>query len=93
MDNYCNYHNPEWCKKFDGLTNFGRKVKIDGNTLYIVHKAPGRVPVYEKIFGNLYRQTKDKKYETELCKLSLCNLKESTLIDVLESYGFEIGGK
>lgn len=95
MDNYCNYHNPEWCKKFDGLRSGLYKTQIDGNTFYIVFEIPDCNPVYKKIFKNLYRKVEKGKanQESVMCVLVMCKLKESTLIDVLESYGFEIGEK
>lgn len=94
MDKYCDYHNPEWCKRFNGLRNAHYKIKIEGNTLYVIYQATERIPVYKKLFGNIYRKTNEfKRNETSVCALVMCKLKESTLINVLESYGFEIWEK
>lgn len=93
MNDYCNYHSAEWCKRFNGIRNGFYKTQIDGNTFYIVHEIPDCNPVYKKIFKNIYRKVEKerKNQETVMCTLVLCKMKESTLIDVLKSYGFEIG--
>lgn len=95
MESYCNYYNPEWCKRFHGLRSGLYKTQIDGNTFYIISEIPDCNPVYRKIFKNLYRKVEKerKNQETAVCALPMCKLKESTLIGVLESYGFEIGGQ
>lgn len=93
MEDYCDYHSTEWCKRYDGLRNAYYKVKIDGNTLYVIHQATERVPIYKKIFGNIYRKTnKFERNETAICTLVMCRMKESTIIDVLKSFSFDVGG-
>ena len=36
--NYCNYHNAEWCKRFDGVKTTLYETRIEGNTLYVLHR-------------------------------------------------------
>ena len=89
MSDYCNYHDREWCRQFDGLRNANYKVKIYGNTLYVIHQSTERVPVYKKIFGNIYRKTdRFDRSEKSVCALVMCGMKEDTIIDVLKSFGF-----
>lgn len=92
METYCDYNNPKWVEKFHGLRNARYRTKIEGNTLYVIHQAPSYVPVYKKVFRNLYilLKTEKRNYESVVCMLVMCKMKESTIVDVLESYGFEI---
>ncbi len=93
MEDYCNYWSEEWCKRYDGLRNVHYKVKIVGNTLYVIHQAAKREAVYKKLFGNIYRKTnRFERTEDAICTLVMCNMKESTIVDVLKSFGFEVKG-
>lgn len=92
MSDYCDYHNAEWCKRFDGIKNHSYKTRIEGNTLYIIERIVVCDPVYKKLFGRLYFRTNSviSKEPPAKCTIPMCNLKESTMIEMLKSYGFEI---
>lgn len=89
MKAYCDYNNAEWVKRFDGLKNPYYKTKIEGNTIYIISRDTKRALVYKKIIGNLYRLTGEVE-EKNVCHFGMCKMHERILIEILDSFGFEV---
>lgn len=83
MEDYCDYWSAEWRKKFHNIKTKRYKTEIQGNTLYVLHKHSILVSVFNKLIH---------KFEPYVEMIHMCKLKESTLIDKLKKYGFEIKG-
>lgn len=77
--NYCNYHNAEWCKRFDGVKTTLYETRIEGNTLYVLH----RRSFIDRLFHRPSRHA--------VCTIIMVNLSESILIEKLKEYGFKVG--
>lgn len=81
MEDYCDYWNAEWCKRFHNIKTKRYKTEIQGNTLYVLRKHSFLVSAFNKLIH---------KFEPYVEMIHMCKLKESALIKKLEKYGFEI---
>lgn len=73
--NYCNYHNAEWCKRFNGLKSMFYETRIVGNTLYVIPR--------RSFLDNLFHRPQKPAY----CTIVMVNLSETILIEKLKEYG------
>lgn len=87
-ERYCDYSNPEWVEKFNGVRNANYETKIDGNTFYILNRSQRSMPIYKRLFGNIFKQT-GCKFERKqmLVMLVMCKVHEQAIIDIMISYG------
>lgn len=76
---YCNYHNAEWCKRFNGIKTALYETRIDGNTLYILR----RRSFIDRVFHTAQKPA--------VCTIIMVNLSETILIEKLKEYGFKVG--
>lgn len=78
IENYCNYYNPKWVEKVSKFKSPDYKIKIQGNTLYILYK--------NNIFNFLFR--KIYGFNNEFEHICLVGMQEEELIDYLRRRGF-----
>lgn len=83
MGDYCDYWNAEWCKRFRNIKTKRYRTEIQGNTLYILRRHSTLVWAFNKLIH---------KKESYVEMIHMCKLKESTLVEKLRRYGFEIKG-
>lgn len=82
-EDYCDYWNMEWCKRFHKIKTKKYKTEIQGNTLYVLHRHSILVSVFNKLIH---------KSEPYVEMIHMCKLKEKSLVEKLEKYGFVIKG-
>lgn len=76
---YCNYHNAEWRNRFNGIKTALYETRIDGNTLYVLH----RRSFIDRVFRTAQKPA--------VCTIIMVNLSETILIEKLKEYGFKVG--
>lgn len=86
---YCDYHNPQWVDKYDGLTYADKyQTKIDGNTFYIIQKIDHDIYDNKLSFISKYFLKKIHYDISIVCIIPMIKIHEETIRDVLRSWNF-----